>query len=441
MNASWVKYLPGFIRAKMEARPGLQSVIGNSGWLFAEKILRMGAGLLVGVWIARYLGPAQFGLWNYATAFAAIFGAFASLGLDGIVIRELVKHPERQNQILGSAFILKLVGGVATLLISGLAIFLLRSGDPLTIGLVGISAAGFIFQSVNVIDFNFQAKVQSRNTVMATTAAFLLMTGVKVFLILSSAPLIAFAWAGLAEMVLTALFLMAAYQLNHLDIREWRCERQVMHALLKESWPLILAGLAVMLYMRIDILMLQEMVGDREVGIYAAATRLSEIWYFLPAVIISSVSPSIIKSHADDAVLYFRKLRNLYLLMVCLAIGVALPASILSNLLVNILYGDEFKDAAIVLAIHLWASIAVFLGMASSQHLLAENLQKISFYRTLIGLASNICLNFLLIPKMGAKGAAIATVISYFVATFSLFFFRQTRSHFIYFFVARSVGR
>lgn len=425
----------------MEARPGLQSVIGNSGWLFAEKILRMGAGLLVGVWIARYLGPAQFGLWNYATAFAAIFGAFASLGLDGIVIRELVKHPERQNQILGSAFILKLVGGVATILISGLAIFLLRSGDPLTIGLVGISAAGFIFQSVNVIDFNFQAKVQSRNTVMATTAAFLLMTGVKVFLILTSAPLIAFAWAGLAEMALTALFLMAAYQLNHLDIREWRCERQVMHALLKESWPLILAGLAVMLYMRIDILMLQEMVGDREVGIYAAATRLSEIWYFLPAVIISSVSPSIIKSHADDAVLYFRKLRNLYLLMVCLAIGVALPASILSNLLVNILYGDEFKDAAIILAIHLWASIAVFLGMASSQHLLAENLQKISFYRTLIGLASNICLNFLLIPKMGAKGAAIATVISYFVATFSLIFFRQTRSHFIHFLVTRSVGR
>ena len=425
----------------MEARPGLQSVIGNSGWLLAEKILRMGAGLLVGVWIARYLGPAQFGLWNYATAFAAIFGAFASLGLDGIVIRELVKHPERQNQILGSAFILKLVGGVATLLISGLAIFLLRSGDPLTIGLVGISAAGFIFQSVNVIDFNFQAKVQSRNTVMATTAAFVLMTGVKVFLILTSAPLIAFAWAGLAEMALTALFLMAAYQLNHLDIREWRCERQVMHALLKESWPLILAGLAVMLYMRIDILMLQEMVGDREVGIYAAATRLSEIWYFLPAVIISSVSPSIIKSHADDAVLYFRKLRNLYLLMVCLAIGVALPASILSNLLVNILYGDEFKDAAIVLAIHLWASIAVFLGMASSQHLLAENLQKISFYRTLIGLASNICLNFLLIPKMGAKGAAIATVISYFVATFSLIFFRQTRSHFIHFLVTRSVGR
>lgn len=430
MNAAWVKYLPGFIRGRLEKRPGLQSVIGNSAWLFADKILRMGVGLLVGVWIARYLGPAQFGLWNYAAAFAAIFSAFSTLGLDGIVIRELVKHPDRQNQILGSSFILKLIGGVVTLLVSVFAILMLRSGEPLTVWLVGLSAAGFIFQSLSVIDFYFQAKVQSRYTVLASNAAFLLTTAVKVFFLLSSAPLIAFAWIGLIETALTALFLMAAYRLNHLNMREWRCESQYMYKLVKESWPLILASLAVMLYMRIDIVMLQEMVGDREVGIYAAATRLSEIWYFLPAVIISSVSPSIIKSHATDSLSYLRKLRNLYLIMVCLAIGVALPISIFSSQLVNILYGFEFKEAADVLAIHLWASIAVFLGMASSQYLLIENLPKISFYRTLIGLVFNVVLNLILIPQIGAKGAAMATVISYFVATFSLVFFSQTRSHF-----------
>ena len=436
MNAIWVKYLPGVIRAKLEARPGLQSVIGNSGWLFADKILRMGVGLLVGVWIARYLGPAQFGLWNYATAFAAIFSAFATLGLDGIVIRELVKRPDRQNVLLGTAFILKLIGGVITLLVSVLAILLLRSGETLTIWLVGISAAGFIFQSVNVIDFYFQAKVQSRYTVMAANAAFLLMTGMKIFLLLTSAPLIAFAWVGLGEMVLTALFLIAAYKLNHFDMREWRYERRIMFELLTESWPLILAGLAVMLYMRIDIVMLQGMAGDREVGIYAAATRLSEIWYFLPTVIVSSVSPSIIKYHAIDLNLYISRLRKLYFLMAWLAIGVALPISLLSKQLVSILYGYEFKEAALVLAIHLWASIAVFLGVASSQYLLVEKLQKISFYRTLIGLVCNILLNLILIPKMGAVGAAIATVISYFIATFALIFFKETRGHAVYLLVA-----
>jgi PST family polysaccharide transporter len=429
MNAAWVKYLPAFIREKLESRHGLQAIIANTGWLFADKILRIGVGLFVGVWIARYLGPEQFGLWNFALAFAALFGAFATLGLDGIVVRELVKNPERQNELLGSAFALKLIGGAITLLIALIAISLVRSGETLTLWLVGLSAAGFIFQSVNVIDFYFQAKVQSRYTVYAANGAFVLMTLVKIALLLTSAPLIAFAWAGLGEIALTAIFLLVAYRVNHHNMREWRYDGRVVRELLKESWPLLLAGLAVMFYMRVDMVMLQQMAGDREVGIYAAATRLSEVWYFLPGVIVASVSPSIIRCRGTEPDLYISRLRRLYFLMAWLAIGVSLPLSLLSGWIISILYGVEFKEAAPVLAIHLWASIAVFLGVASSQYLLVEQLQKISFYRTLIGLVCNIALNLLLIPRMGAMGAAIATVISYFVATFSLMFFKATRGH------------
>ena len=429
MNASWVKYLPGFIRTRLESRLGLQAIIGNTGWLFADKILRMGVGLLVSVWIARYLGPEQFGLWNFAIAFAALFGAFATFGLDGIVVRELVKNPERQNELLGSAFALKLTGGVITLLIALFAISVVRGGDTHTLWLVGLSAAGFIFQSANVVDYYFQAKVQSRYTVYAANGAFALMTLVKIVLLLTSAPLIAFAWAGLGEVALTAVFLMAAYQANHHSIREWQYSGLVARELLKDSWPLLLAGLAVMLYMRVDLVMLQQMAGDREVGIYAAATRLSEVWYFLPVVIVASVSPSIIKCRAADPDLYISRFRQLYFLMVWLAIGVSLPFSLLSGWIVGVLYGIEFKEAAPVLAIHLWASVAVFLGVASNQYLLVEQLQKISFYRTLIGLVCNIALNLILIPRMGAMGAAIATIISYFTAVFSLLFFKTTRRH------------
>ena len=349
--------------------------------------------------------------------------------MGGIVIRELVKRPESRDVILGSAFALKQIGGFLALTLALLAIIFTHGNEKLTLWLVGISAAGYLFQSINVIDYYFQSKVQSKYSVISANAAFILMALVKIYLLITSASLIAFAWAGLCEVVLTALFLLIAYRANHLRMREWQYDRQEMARLLKESWPLMLAGLAVILYMRIDVVMLQEMVGDRDVGIYAAATRISEIWYFLPGIIVASVSPAIIKAHSADPEKYISRLKQLYFMMTWMAIGIALPLSFLSGAIVSLLFGHDFAEAAPVLAIHLWASIAVFLGVASSQYLLVENLQKISFYRTLIGLVVNVILNLILIPGMGAKGAAIATVVSYFVATFSIVFFKSTRAH------------
>lgn len=429
MNASWVKYLPSFIGTRLEGRLGFQSIIGNSSWLLADKALRMSVGLIVGVWLARYLGPEQYGLWNFAIVFAGLFSVFAELGLDGIVIRELVKRPESRNKILGSAFILKLVGGSIALLLALSAIILTHSDEKLTLWLVGISAAGYLFQSINVIDCYFQSKVQSKYTVISASAAFIPMALVKIYLLVTSAPLLAFAWTGLCEVILTALFLLIAYRTKHQNMWEWQYDRHEMVKLLKECWPLAFAGLSVILYMRVDVVMLQEIAGDKEVGIYAAATRISEVWYFLPSIIVASVSPAIIKSHSVDSGKFLSKLKQLYFAMTWLAIGIALPASLLSGAMISLLFGSDFAEAAPVLAIHLWASIAVFLGVASSQYLLVESLHKISFYRTLIGLVVNVMLNQMLIPDMGAQGAAIATVASYFVATFSLVFFKSTRAH------------
>jgi PST family polysaccharide transporter len=278
--------------------------------------------------------------------------------------------------------------------------------------------------------------VQSRYTVWIENGVFLFMAAIKVAMILSKANLLAFVWMSLVEAVLVAIGLVLIYVSKGGGLYACHPSIERVKTLLRDSWPLLLAGLAVTIYMRVDMLMLDEMVGSREVGIYAAATRVSEIWYFLPAVIVSSVSPSIIKCHSSDGGLYINRMRHLYFIMVWLAIALSLPLSLLSDHIIITLFGQEFKDAAPVLAIHLWASVAVFLGMASSQHLLVEQLQKISFFRTLIGLLCNVVLNYLLIPSMGAKGAAIATVISYFIATFSLALFKATRNHTLYLLLA-----
>ncbi len=204
-NSRWVKFLPKRLQARLSGRNNLQAVLGNSAWQVTDKIVRMGVGLLVGLWVARYLGPHRFGQLNYAIAFTSLFGAIANLGLDNVVIRELVKSPEQKNILLGSTFVLKLVGAFLTLFTVIFLVSVLRPGDKFTLLLTVLSSSGFIFQSISV-DLYFQSKVQSKYIVLATSGAFLLMALLKVALILIGAPLIAFAWAGLCELMLAAAF-------------------------------------------------------------------------------------------------------------------------------------------------------------------------------------------------------------------------------------------
>jgi len=408
----WLRYLPASLRNRVEHRSNLQAILSNTGWLFADKVLRMGVGLFVGVWIARYLGPEQFGLLNFATAFVALFGAFATLGLDSIVVRELVKNPDRQHELLGTAFVLKLIGAVLALLLAIIAIALMRTDEQLTLWLVALSAAGFIFQSVNVIDFYFQAKVQSKYTVYAANAAFILVTIVKVVLLVSAAPLIAFAWVGLGEVALTSFFLVVAYRANHHNLHEWCYSLNVARELVSYSWPLILSGLAIMIYMRIDQIMIGQMLGDEQVGLFSAAVKISEVWYFIPLAVATSVFPAVIATKKQSETLYIQRLQKLFDLMVILALVLAIPLTLLSDWVVVFLFGETYQNASLVLAIHVWGGVFVFLGVASSHWFLAENLQSLSFYRTLFGAILNVCANFILIPAFGIAGAAVSTLLS-----------------------------
>jgi PST family polysaccharide transporter len=431
MGTFWLKYIPSSLRAKIGRRHNLQTIVSNSGWLFADKILRLTVGLIVGAWIIRFLGPEQYGLWTFAVAFTALFGAASTLGLDGIVVRELVRRPKHQDQILGTAFGLKLIGGIAVLFITSVAISFMRKGDTLTFSLVGISAAGFIFQATNVIDFYFQANVQSRYAVYSANAAFLIMTLVRLGLLLGRAPLMAFATAGLIEIALTSLFLVIAYLSRRQSVRKWRYTGATARELLKACWPLILSGITVLLYMRIDQIMIGDMLGNQAVGIYSAAVRISEVWYFFPMAIVSSVFPTIIRTKSENETLYYQRLQSLFDIIVILGLGVAIAMTFASRPIVHLLFGDPYMASASVLSLHIWTGVFVGLGVASQSWFLAEGLQKYSFYRTLVGLIVNILLNYFLIPRLGVNGAAVATLASQIVAAYAMdVLTRKTRAMF-----------
>lgn len=238
-----------------------------------------------------------------------------------------------------------------------------------------------------------------------------------------------FFWAALAEVVIAAVGLAFLIQSQEQSIGKWSFRAQRCKDLVKDGWPLLLSGLAVVGYMRLDIVMLGELAGDREAGIYSAATRISEAWYFVPISIVTAVFPKIVAAKQTNEATYIYWVNQVYSLLAWSALVVALVLSVIVEPMVATVFGEPYLRSAAVLRLHVWAGIPVSLGVASSQYLVAENLTRISLYRTAIGLLINATLNLILIPPYGAHGAAIATVVSFFASAFSLAFFKATRSH------------
>lgn len=354
----------------------------------------MGAGLLVGVWVARYLGPEQFGLLNYVTAFVALFGAIASLGLNGIVVRDLVKHPENANETLGTAFLLQFMGGLLAFALAVIAISFVRPDNDMAKWMVAVLGFVMVFKATDVVKYWFEAQVKSKYVVWIENGAFLLLAALKIGLILAHAPLMAFVWTAFAEGALVAAGFVIVYVRNCGKLSAWRIRYDRAVVLLKDSWPLVLSGLAVMLYMRIDQIMIGQMLGDKEVGLYTAAVRISEVWYFIPAAIVSSVFPSIIKAKGQAVDIYYLRLQKLFDIMIIISLMVSLLMVFWSKPLVVLLFGVGYEPAGAVLAIHIWGGVFMSIGLASGGWYLAENLQMLAFGRTLLGAFINISANF-----------------------------------------------
>lgn len=390
---------------------GFRRYFANTSWLFAEKILRLAVGLLVGVWVARFLGPERYGLFSYAQSFVGLFSVIATLGLDNILVRELVKDEGKRDILLGTAFRLKLFGALAVMLLLFAAVPF-TSNDGYTNALVFIIASTTVFQSFNVIDLYFQSRVLSRYVVFANTISLALLSLLKIACILLQAPLMVFAILVLLDSSVLAAGFVFFYRQNKLSVRSWTFDPETAKSMLKDSWPLILSGMVIAVYMKIDQVMIKEMLNSEAVGQYAAAVRISEAWYFIPTVISSSLFPAILNAKKQSEVLYYSRLQRLYDMLVWMAIAVALPMTFLSDDIVRLLYGGAYSQAASVLMIHIWAGVFVGLGVASGKWYLSENLQHLLFLRTVCGGITNIALNVILIPISGGLGAAIATLAS-----------------------------
>ena len=395
-----------------------QAAASNAGWLVAERVLSGVLAITVTAAVARHLGPTQFGVLSFALSAVLLFATLWTLGLSGLVVRELVREPGREAELLGTVMGLRIAGGIVALAAVLALVAVLGRDDITRVAVVILMVGVLALYTFDGIDYWLQAGVRSRHAVIARSLALAVASVVNVALIVIDGPLLAFAAAAALEYALGGMLLVVAYVRLGGHPARWQFRISTARALLTASWPLILSGVANAINLRVDQLMLGTMSGSDAVGTYAAAARLSEVWYFVPAAIAASVFPAMVRAHTGDRPSFDRWMTRLYDLMIALALPIAIVVSLLAGPLVAVLFGPEFEASGPILAVHVWAGPFVFLGAALSRWLIAEDRLKFSLARHGAGAVVNVALNLVLIPLYGGAGAAIATLVSYAVASF-----------------------
>lgn len=417
---------------------GFQKYLRNTAWLFTDRVVRLGSVLVSSIFVTRYLGPELFGKLNYASAFVGIFYALTSMGPDEIIGRDLVRHPERRDQLLGTGAVLKF-GGSVILLIVVLALALMKGLDDLTLWMILLVALAEWFKPLMVIDPYFNSQVRGRMVATYNMAQAVVSLVFKLVLVLVGAPLIWFAAAYLVEMIALTGGAVIAYHSDGLRVRNWRYDRSTAVELLQQSWPMIVFGLALYVQAKIDQVMIGDLLrgrvgehaADAEMGQYSAALKMIESLGFLPGVVAASLAPAITRARAQSPELYVDRLVNQYRLMFILFLVTSVPLYFLAQPFMVILFGEEFRQAGVLLSLFAIRLFFTNMGLAKAAFITNESLFRYSLITSVTGAALNIGLNYILIPQYKSEGAIWAMIISFLVSGILMdLFFVKARPNF-----------
>ncbi len=429
----------------MLASEGARKVLKNISWLFVERMLRLGLVLLTGVVVARALGEELFGQLNYATGFVGLFFALGAMGIDEILVRDLVRSPEKRDELLGSAALLKGFGALALVVLATVG-SLLKGMDGLTVTLIVVIASAELLRPFGVVEQWFMsqvkaapvARVQMAQVIISTVAKLALAWAVHTGAVEGRAALIGFAWMYVLEtMVLTAGYLLVLHRAGS-HWRAWRISRATVMHLMSESWPMLIFGMALYVQARIDQVMIKDLLtaqdGEEaafaEVGQYSVALRMVEALGFLPVIVQASLAPAITKAKAISHALYADRLLNQYRLMFGLFLITAVPLYLLAEPIVVLLFGEEFAPAGGLLSLFAIRLFFTNMGTGKRGFITNEGLFRYSLFTAAVGVALNIGINWLLIPEHRSIGAIWATIISFLVSIFALdLLFKRTREN------------
>ncbi len=405
---------------------GFQKYFQSMGWMFFARLGTMVVSFITTAYIARGLGATNYGQLSYAMSFVGLFSFLASLGIDQVLFRDLIKYPEKRNAYMGSAITLRLLASSITVIICFVTALFVSHND-VSLLLIFIISISFIFSSFQLISYEFLADSKSKASSLLSLAVIIILNVLKLTVIINDQGVIYLAGIILLEPFLYGLGYIYLRTKEYGTIKQWRFDKEIFWSILKDAFPIIFASAFFSIYARIDQVMIKHMIDTESVGLYDSAVRISELWYFIPHIVVSALFPAIINAKKVSETLYYQRTKKLILLIVSISIITALPTSLLSNSIIGIVFGAGFAGAVTILQIYVWSNVGAALTMLSQQILIAENFTKTISLTTFFGMLTNITLNLFLIPTHGMAGAAYASLISYVIPFISLLFFTKSR--------------
>lgn len=388
-----------------------QKAVSNVYWALLGQATRILSELFVGILVARYLGPDQYGVMSYVITFVSLFSVLATFGLDYIEVLELARDDVPKEALLGTAFRLRLLFALITL---GIIVFTVHSfeADTSVRMMILVYSFSIILNSFSVIRNYFTAIVKNKYVVKAEIGRIVVGALLKVVLLLLRAPLHWFVIAVTFDFLLLASGYVYAYCSQVGSVREWRFDGDIARNLIRQSFPLLLSGAAVLVYQRIDQIMLRNMLNNASAGYFATADKFVMLIGILPAVIIQTMSPLLVKARAGNPELYRLRRRQFVGAVLWLTFGLAVSASVFSYPLVALTFGQAYLPAVPVLQVLAFRAVGMALSAASGQLIIIEGIQKWAFVRNVLGCVVCVALNLVLIPEFGVVGSAWAAVIT-----------------------------
>ncbi len=408
-------------------RTNLQRIGSNVAWLVVNRVVTKVASLVAIALIARYLGAKHYGALSYTLILTGMFGAVANMGLDGILIRELVRAPEKSATVLGTGLVLRLAGAFAAFLLVASAAALDPATQPL-LPLFLVIASSFFPQAFEITDLWFQKNIQSKFPVLGRTVAVILGAALKAVLVFLEAPLIWFAWACLAEAFLNSLAVVIVFRLRGQTFTNWNFCPRLARDLIRDSWPLVVSGLLVTLYMRLEQLLVRTFFGYSSLGVYNTASQITEAWSFIPAFVLSSIYPLLVEERKTSPQKFEARLQTVFDALTGAGYLVAAGVACAAPILITGLFGDAYSQAVPVLIIQSLGAPIFFSGAVRAQYFLLENLNVYHTLTASLGIAVNVALSLFLMPHLGISGAALAGLAGASVAGFlTSFLFKPIR--------------
>ena len=403
-------------------------IFTNMRWLVSGRILQMAIALVINMITARYLGVNNYGIINYIASYVSFFTPICSLGLESIIIKELVDKPDHQGETIGTAMGMRMISSVFSMIAIMLFLLFVDRGNVMMLGVALLQSMILVFNTADLFEFWYQSRLESKVSVTVRTVGYLITAVYKIAILVFQKSIYWFAFTNTLDMIIAFVLLNFAYRKS--GGQKLTFNFATGKKMLKISYNFIISGLMVAVYAQMDKIMLGQMLDTYTVGLYSVGIYICSLWNFIPDAMIASLRPGIMAAKKVNEETYIRKLKQMYALIIWISILYAVGVCVFSKYIILILYGKDFLGARAPLMIAVWYCGFSLLGSARDVWIICEGHQKYSKWFALIGAMTNLILNLLLIPKIGMIGAAIATLTTQIMTGFGVtLLFKDTREN------------